>query len=238
MILRRNDSDRFSAVVPEWRGKTAVILGGGPSLTPEQIEIVGEARRADRVRVIAVNDAYLWAPWADVHYAADAKWHAWHAAGIPKPLLGLTAEQVRERWAAFAGERCSIECSSVEAPGVHLLRNKHFPVHGTGLSLDPRFIVSGRNSGFQALNIAVLAGASDVLLLGFDGKPAKDGKSHWHGDHPVISSSSVYDAFRRSFSAAERDLEAAGVRVINCSPGSAIDSFPKMPIADALGVAA
>ena len=47
-----------------------------------------------------MNDSYLLAPWADIHYASDPRWHAWHTAGVPKPALGLTAEDVRERWAA------------------------------------------------------------------------------------------------------------------------------------------
>lgn len=194
------------------------------------------AREADRVRVVVVNDAYLLAPWADVHYAADAKWHRWHTQGIEKPLIGLSAAEVRERWAAFAGERCSIQSSAPHVDErVHLLRNKHFPLVQDGeISTDPLLLTTGRNSGFQALNLAILAGARRILLLGYDGAPGADGRAHWHGEHPEVALASQYEAFRRSFSAAERSIEAVGVTVINCSPGSAINSFPKSALEDAL----
>jgi hypothetical protein len=40
----------------------------------------------------------------------------------------------------------------------------------------------------------------------------------------------VYPLYRQAMSAAEHALQAQGVEVINCSPGSAIDSFPKMAL--------
>lgn len=235
MILERLASERYSRVLPLWRDLAVAIIAGGPSLTQEQVALVAWAREAELLRVIAVNDAYLWAPFADLHYAADAKWHRWHSAGVDKPVLGLTAGEVRERWAAFAGERCSIQAAEeVVDARVHILKNAHHPTNGNGLSLDPGAIVTGRNSGFQALNIAILSGAKTVILLGFDGAAGKDGLSHWHGDHPKPSTSAVYQHFRRSFSAAEDAIAKAGVSVINCSPGTQINSFPKVPLERAL----
>jgi len=228
MILRRIDGDRHSEVLPVWKGLTVVIIAGGPSLTPEQVDLVRGAREADRIRCIVVNDAYLLAPWADVHYAADAQWHRWHTEGIPKPALRLSAEQVSDRWAGFRGVKCGIDSNgNVPAdPAVHLLVRKE--AQGNfGLSLDPRALVTGRNSGFQALNLAVLAGAKRVILLGFDGKIAKDGNRHWFGDHPQIESVSCYPMYRQAMSMAESAIKGAGVEVINCSPGTAIDTFQK-----------
>lgn len=235
MILERLAGERYSRVLPLWRDLAVVIIAGGPSLTQEQVAQVALARERDVLRVIAVNDSYLWAPWADLHYAADAKWHRWHSAGIDKPALGLTAAQVREAWASFPGERCSIQASeTVVDERVHILKNMHHPANGNGLSLDRGAIATGRHSGFQALNVAILAGTKTGILLGFDGAPAADGRTHWHGDHPRPSGAAVYKHFRLAFSAAERAIEAAGVSVLNCSPGTAINSFPKVPLERAL----
>lgn len=243
MILERVKGERYSRVLPAWKGRTAVILAGGPSLTAQAFESVRAEREAGEIRTIAVNDSYLLAPWADVHYAADAKWHAWHTAGVPKPELGLSAEDVRLRWETFRGERCSIEPprdypvpaeSALEADErIHLLRNVHHPYRGAGLSRDPGYLVTGWNSGFQALNLATLAGAARVLLLGFDACRAADGRSHWHGGHPRPSSGD-YEPFLRAFSAAEAAIAEAGVEVINCSPISRINSFPRMTLGEAL----
>ena len=237
MILERIPGERFSRVLPQWGSYTAVLIAGGPSLTREHVELVRGAREVDRVRVIGINDAYLIAPWADVIYAADSKWHKWHAAGIDKPKLGMIAAEVRLRWSAYMGQKCSIENSlgGIEDPNVHILRNKYGDSnHGAELSLDSERLAPGRHSGFQALNLAVLAGCKRVLLLGYDAKDSHEGDKHWHGDHPSQSNTSVYALMRQAFSLAERGLKAAGVSVINCSPHSAIDTFPKIDLQDAL----
>jgi len=238
MILERLLGERFSRILPLWHGYTVALLGGGPSLTIEQFEMVGEARKADRLRVIAVNDSYLLAPWADLHYAADAKWHRWHNEGIAKPQLHLSAAEVSGRWAAFPGQKCTIEnCGGhVVDESVHIMRNHDLAAGPhAGLSKDPGALATGRHSGFQALNLAILAGASKVLLLGYDARRGADGSTHFHGDHPVTApAEAAFAEFRRSFSAAQADIEAAGVKVLNCSPGSAIDAFPKVSLQEAL----
>ena len=234
MILRRIDGSRFSEVVPAWSGETVVIVAGGPSLTVKDVGRVGVAHMLDQVRCIAVNDAYLLAPWADVHYAADSHWHKWHTDGIAR--VGLDAPTVAKLWAEFQGQKCSIESSggNIQDDAVHMLRNKTFPDHSMGLSLDSRALVTGRNSGFQALNLAILAGAARVILLGFDGQPAKDGKAHWFGEHPRPTPAAVYPLYCQAMSAAENAILAAGVEVINCSQGSAINAFPKAALEDML----
>lgn len=229
MILEK--TGQFSRVLPNWKGNTVVLIAGGPSLKPVQVFMAKESG----AKCIAVNDAYLIAPWADVNYFADAKWYEWHRDGIERPKLGFSAIEVKELFAEFAGEKCSIQNSGarIDDSKVHILKNAHEPLHGYGLSADPERIVTGRNSGFQALNIAVLAGAKKVLLLGYDGKPGKEA-SHWFGEHPSMPPMAVYDEYKRSFSAAEEPLKVAGVTVINCSDDSAIDSFPKMTLRHAL----
>ena len=221
-ILRRPAAGTLSEVAREWIGATAVLIGGGPSLTREQVaqvELVCEQRRA--LRVIAVNDAYRLAPFADICYFADSEWWGWH--------------KDRPDFQAFAGQKCSISDSggNIKDPAVHILRNANGRGHSFGLSLDAKQIVTGSNSGYQALNIAVLAGAKTILLLGFDAREPT-GKTHWFGDHPKREPIAAYAEYRKAFSAGESAILAAGVKVVNCSPGSAIDSLPKMDLEDAL----
>lgn len=236
MILRKIEGERFSEVLPLWAGQTAVVIGGGASLTLEQVMHVQQAHERRAVKCIVVNDGYLVAGWADVHYAADAHWHRWHCAGIEKPMLGLSAAQVSSMWASFAGQKCTIQSSggTVEDVGVHMMRNRDFPDHGEGLSLDPRYLVTGRNSGFQSLNLAVLAGAKRIILVGFDGKPGIDGHDHFHGGHPRQTPEAVYPLYRSAMVAASAALRNVGVEVLNCTPGSAIDCFPRVDLEDSL----
>lgn len=236
MILRRIEGERFSEVLPAWTGGAVVILAGGPSLTMEQVNRAASAHYVGRASAIVVNDAYLVAPWADVHYAADSHWHRWHTEGIEKPALGLSAAEVRARWVRFGGQKASIQSSggNISDAAVHILRNRDFPAHSMGLSEDPRALVTGRNSGFQALNLAVLAGAKTILLVGFDGAPAADGRGHFHGGHPRLTPAAAYPLYRQAMDAAAPVLCRLGVRVLNCSPGSAIAAFPAANLEDVL----
>lgn len=144
---------------------------------------------------------------------------------------------MRGRFAAFAGEKVSIQNTggTIEDPAVHLLRNLHYPMNGDGLSLDPEYLATGSNSGSQALNLAVLAGGNPILLCGFDAhEPGQGEPTHHHGGHPVQTPIGAYQAYRRGFAAMARPIKALGVRVINCSPVSAIGCFEKMTLAEAL----
>lgn len=235
-VLRRILGERFSEVVREWESATVAIMAGGPSFTARQALEVARLHDQKRLKAIAVNDAYLRAPWAEICYFADSGWWAWQTKGIARPALGLSAEQVRGCFAGFQGQKCSICWSgmNVEDDAVHILKNKHGDVHGVGISLDPRALVSGRNSGFQALNLAILAGTRRVLLLGFDGAPDDAGRNHWFGENPSLVQWPVfYEYMRRSFSATEREIQAVGVTVLNCNLDSKIDSFPKVPLVEA-----
>ncbi len=236
MILRRIEGSVYSEVVPLWTGLTVVVIACGPSLTPKRVELVRQARVDGRVRCVGVNDAYLFAPWLDLNYAADSKWHGWHTAGIAKPTLGLSAAEVGQRWATFAGQKCSIEWSGskVADDQVHILRNRDGDVHGMGLSFDPRRIATGRNSGAQATNIAVLSGAKRILLLGIDGGPDREGKTHAHGGHPSPTQPAIWPYVRQSFSAMEDQLTERGIEVLNLSLESQVGAFPKVGVEDAL----
>lgn len=242
MILERVAGEGRSRVRPLWSGFPVVILGCGPSLTQDQIDHVREARAADAVRVIAVNDSYLVADFADIVYFADAKWIGWHSHGVAKPKLGLSGSDVRSLWDGFAGQKCGIETAEPYLPvHVHVLRVAPWTPE-RGLSTDPGAIATGRHdgymghSGFQALNLATLSGSKNIILLAYDGRPGTDGRTHFHGSHPSPTPEDVWNHIRRSFSCVENELKAAGVRVVNCSPNSSIDSFEKVSLSEALMV--
>lgn len=103
--------------------------------------------------------------------------------------------------------------------------------------MDSTKLVTGGNSGFQAINLSVLAGAKKVILIGYDAKePAGGEKSHWFGEHPIKANPSAYALYRRSFKDGHEAIKAAGVRVINANLDSAITQFEKMEINEALRV--
>lgn len=222
-ILRRRAGwpiDRFGEVERAWPGATVVCCAGGPSLCAGQLERVraeiGKTRQ--QIRLIAVNDAYRLAPFADLCYFADARWWRWH--------------KDRPEFQAFAGQKCSIfgTGNEIDDPEVFMLR-----IGGThGLSDNPEELRTGRTSGYQAINIATLGGSTRILLLAYDGKFARDGKSHWFGDHPVRSDENTNATLAKNLRGLVEPLAQRGVTVINCSPDSAVDCFPRMDLDAAL----
>lgn len=190
---------------------TFVLIGGGPSLTPSDVDYV-----RDKARVIAINDAYRLAPWAEVLYAADAHWWAWHD-GVP----------------GFEGQKYSIETrQTMVYPDVTVLKNTGY----IGLELDPLGLRTGHNSGYQALNLAVHMGAKRIVLLGYDMCANPNGPSHWFGEHK-IPSPSPYADMRAAFDTLVEPLAEIGVEVINCTRRTALKTFPCMALEEALPVA-
>jgi hypothetical protein len=226
---------QFSRIHPIWAGLTVAVIAGGPSLTQEQVDQV------HGLPTIAVNDAYLLAPWADAIYFADSRWWEWHTKGLARP--GLTADQVRQRFDEFQGARIKVEhpgdaTAMLADPRVHLMRNNaHFSdgkaPEVRALSDRPDAVATGTASGYQAINIAYLAGATRILLLGFDARESA-GRKHWFGDHPEPTAVSWLQGLRYQFQQLANALKVRGIECINCSPDSALECFPKMTVKEAL----
>lgn len=192
-------------------GGTVVCVAGGPSLTPEDVEAC-----RGRATVIAVNDAYRLAPWAEVLYAADGKWWRHHQSALT----------------AFAGLKVSIRVANAGHPADVQLLNR---TGDRGLELQPTGLRTGRNSGYQAINLAVHLGATRILLLGYDMAFGPKGESHWFGEHwdeirPPVAT------FREFFSTLVEPLTRVQVEILNCSRQTALTCFPRMALDEALSL--
>lgn len=203
----RADVRVFEPVPKLWPGETFVCIASGPSLTQEDVDYV-----RGKARVIVVNDNYKLAPWADVLYACDYRW--WdHHKGV----------------ASFKGLKYALQKPAAKWRGVTVLQN----TGPDGLERKPNGLKTGRNSGYQALNLAFHLGAQRILLLGYD-MQYTSGKRHWFGDHPWGGHPPVL-SFRGMFRGIVQPLvEKEGVAVINCTRQTSLDCFPRMSLEQAL----
>ena len=81
------------------------------------------------------------------------------------------------------------------------------------------------NSGAGAIALAAKAGASRVILLGYDCEKS-GGKVHWHGDHPAgLGNAGSMPKWPEQFKRLAASL--SGVEVINCSRATALTAFPR-----------
>lgn len=213
---------RIWSVPPVWKGQTAVLIASGPSLSSDQLAHVRAVHARGGCRVIAINNAWERAPWADALYACDPRWWEWYGAADRFHGIKVTLEQhdtearVLRRW-----------------PEVKVLRNDG----RTGLCEDPTALRTGKLGGYQAINLAAHLGAARLLLLGYDCRRGPNGELHCHPDHP-IPGVEPKPAWRDDFATLIGPLQTRGIEVVNCTPGSALTCFPMGRVEDELGVAA
>ena len=197
-------------------GETLVILGGGPSLTRADVAFC-----RGKARVLAIKQALLVAPWADVFYCCDRK-----ILEYPGGHPGELAQQMLAVLRTFAGLRFTLDHLAHQHATV--LRQGDVQ----GLSLDPTRLNTGQNSGYQAVNLAVLLGAAKIVLVGFDMQP-RQGVDHYFGAHPW-STRPNYRLFLEHWPTLVAPLRAAGVTVVNTCADSALTCFPYEPLTHAL----
>lgn len=186
-----------------WEGKTVAILASGPSMGKAVIDEVF----ASGVPAIAINNTFMLAPWAEMLYAADAAWWAAHPEAAHFQGLRVTVQDVPHA--------LKLRCSGPD-----------------GFDPHPGAVRSGGHSGHQAVHIAMHAGASRILLCGFDFHG-----THWHGPHeePLRNTAQgTYIRFAEAFIELAEAAKELGIEIINCTPGSALTCFPALSLTEAL----
>lgn len=186
-----------------------IIIASGPSMARIDMDLV----RNSGWRVMVINNSWELAPWADVLYAGDRQW--WDRYG----------ESV-----SFVGEKWTRDEHAAIRYRLHYVCRRE----GKGLCRESRCVHSGGNSGYQGVNLAWHFGMRKGILLGFDMHRKQGG--HWHGEHKDMLSApqSHIAVWRREFSALAQDLAQDGCNVVNATPGSALQCFPRVGLLEAL----
>jgi hypothetical protein len=213
----------ITSIPREWDSLTAFVIGGGPSVVDLGHDRM-IARLEGRHPVIAINNAYLLAPWADVLYWADNYWLCDNWRDVGKRHVGwyrITRQIPRLRDVSRKYVQAWIDC-------IKVIQCK--PVGG--ISFDPS-IIYGRNGGHHAINIAALFGASRIVLIGFD-MHARARKQNWHDLHSRPARTDGYQGWIDDMNQAASDLRGAGIHVLNANRNSALRCFDFVDLADVI----
>ena len=204
--------------IPDEAGPVCVIIGSGISLTFDDIN---EARdRFPSAYFIVIQDAYVLAPWADTLYFCDYKWINWHYDSVLTKFAGEVATIDVAAVNKYEGEFTHIACVDAQRETIPGLCPSNGAIH------------HGYSSGYQAMHIARNRGFDKIVLLGMD--YGATGRGHFFGSHPDNSDqNSDFRTMVRAFNDAAPQLAAEGVRVINCTPQTALQCFPRMTLAQA-----
>lgn len=177
-----------------------------------------------KCRVIAINSQGIdndvngqvvpaFAPWADVLYAADAKWWVHYA----------------ERALAFKGLKVTLRLMDGFEDVMSLELSTRVP-------FDPRptHLVTGGNGGYSAVHLAAHYGVNRILLCGYDMRQIGT-KKHWFGDYPgKLNTMQKYTNWIANFQNLFPILKLLGIEVINCTPKSALLGVKFKPLREVL----
>ena len=159
------------------------------------------AEDCDTVRglpTIAANTSFRRALWADAVYAMDCKWWAEYSQEVNETFHGKR----------YCWSKLGVKFGAIVTDGM------------------PGF-VGFRNSGANAISLAIMLGAKEIILLGYDCQRT-GGLSHWHGDHPGrLSNARSLAEWPAIFKRVADYAQKKEVRVVNCSRETALKCFER-----------
>lgn len=206
-------SDANWRIPSPWKCEPVFVIGGGPSVALQR------PARLEGRNVIVINSSYEVAPFAQYLFFGDNRWHVEH--------------QDRPAFVAFR-EKATIVTVSDPASGFYLKKlNRTIPNKAeTGLSTDRVSLSSQRTSFHGAINLAAMLGATQIILLGLDGKRSPEGVSHHHRPHkwPTKPGIITWEYQKTQLRHTVAPLAAMGVRVYNTNPNSSFDFWPFEPL--------
>lgn len=201
-------------VPPAWAGQTAYIVGGGPSVADLDLAVLRGRR------TIAINSSCFKVPFADYLIFADPEW--WDGN---KDMLS--------DWS----DRVVAVSSKARDHGPIALKRLRRTAPDNGLPAARDSVPLDRTTTTAAIGMAVHLGARRIVLIGIDQCRAPDGRCHHHAPHRHLKNkpgNGSWDAQMPQLRALAAPLAAAGVEVLNCSPTSRIDWWPKVTLAEAI----
>lgn len=189
----------------EWTGERCFVICGGESVKAQR-ELVARLEG----RVIAVKHGVLLRPDADVMFFAGER-----PEEIAPPLLKVYH-------------------------GLTVVRGKGHPVFPASSKRiwrttthdrwsDVPTEVAGYDAGTSAINLAILFGATEIVVLGYD----MAGGRWFNGEVPHFLPQPPERDFQihmQPLPSLAKDAEAKGIRIVNVSPTSRVTCFERQPL--------
>lgn len=194
------------SVPREWPDARCLVICGGASVRDQR-----EAIERWAGPVIAVKHGVLLRPDAEVAFFAGER-----AETIAPPLLE-----------AFCGRYVVVRGRGHQVFPSDSKRVWRTTTH-EAWSTDPT-MVAGFDAGTSAINLAMLFGATEVVVVGFD----MVGGRWFTGELPHYLPHPPESDFQRHMGPLPKlaeDAKAKGIRVVNCSPISRVTCFERQPL--------
>jgi hypothetical protein len=198
-------------VEPDWQGESAVIFGGGPSIERVQLKLLSG------VRVVAINNAWRFVPYADVLFAGDFNW--WETLGI-EAMAGFKGEQI------ICSSPRGWQIAARDPRSVFLDRGQP-----SGLCLQPNKVSGRKTCVAQALSFLAHKKVSRIGLLGIDLISGEGGRRYGYSEQKdTHDAENRYNEMKRNLSSFVKPFEKRGVAVFDCSSNNGRLPWPFLPL--------
>jgi hypothetical protein len=204
------------SVPREWPGERCFVLCGGESVKAQR-HLVPQLQG----RVIAVKEGVLLRPDADVLFFAGERPEV-----IAPPLIRAfndgeqTLTEYFPRYIVVRGKGHPVfplEAKRVWRTAEHLV-----------FSTDPT-MVAGFDAGTSAINLAILFGSTEIILLGYDMIGGRWFTGEYPHPLPVIPEVN-HQRHMAPLPELAADAKRKGIRIVNCSPISRVTCFERQPL--------
>jgi len=204
--------------------RIGIVIGTGPSLTPEVIEQCKQAQKQG-IKLFGCNSAFLVFE-LDVFHACNPEYY------------DLYWDKLKD----YPADKWTWDKDCAEKYKINYIEG----IWADGLSTDPNKIHYHHGSNPQLVNIAYHYGVKKMLLVGWDMRyPGKIGnqfyteKRHFHDENPLTIKHYPQTGSNGEFTGLIKEMETIkpkdyGIDIVNCTPNSAMTCFPMMDLADAI----
>lgn len=214
-MIRNPSWTMLESVLPagSWAGRPCVCVASGPSMMGfDYTKLKGWLS-------IGVNREFEFFD-PTILVWSDTNFYRWLMKGEYGP-------EALKRFREFRGFKAWVlSCELDIDPGIYALpmcRDYVYSLHNFSMDLSEG-VCQGNNTGYAALNLAFLLGASPIYLLGYDMGSKVPGRTHHHSGHPSKHEPSVFEGFAKIYKTAARCIGDPD-RVVNLNPGSNLKAF-------------
>ena len=203
---------------PRWHDRPVIIVGTGPSLKGFDFE-----RLRGLGWILACKESMFSLPFADAIFGLDIPWM--------RQRHDYLAERVKscEVYLAVPHQRL-LHFRNI--PGVQYLRRLRT---SNTFIMDPTAVEAGGNSGFGAINLAVIKGARKIFLFGFDysaghfNQERYDERDAWGNGYM-----NYFPRWATHFDETVDQLNRLRVEIVNASPDSNVKAYERTTHDDAI----
>jgi hypothetical protein len=188
----------FWSVPHEWPGETAFIVGGGPSVLGQDLDLLRGRN------VIVINSSVYKVPWASFLYFGDWRW--WNEPENKAAVASFRGRVVTV--SRLVRDEKVLTCRTASPPGLELQQDS---------------LMQKYTSLTAATNLAahLIGEGGTIIWLGADGRIAADGRTHHHAPHRFPHRRDCYQKQYADLATIVPSLQALKISLFNASPGTA-----------------